>query len=58
VELPAVAVRVTSVLVATAVVVTLKIALVAPGCTMTFAGTVAAALELESETTVPPAGAA
>jgi hypothetical protein len=42
----------------TAVVVTLNVALVWPAATVTLAGTVAAALLLESVTTVPPPGAA
>jgi len=44
---------------ATRLTATLKVAVVAPAATVTDAGTVAAAvLELESVTTVPPAGAA
>jgi hypothetical protein len=49
---------VTGVDAATALVVTLKVALVAPAGTVTLAGTDAAALLLESETCAPPAGAA
>src|SRR5882762_4194976 len=43
---------------ATALVVTLKVALVTPAGTVTLAGTVTAALLLESVTCPPPAGAA
>ena len=39
-------------------VLTVKVALVCPAVTVTFAGTVAAALLLDSVTTVPPVGAA
>jgi hypothetical protein len=42
---------------ATALVVMLNVALVAPAATVTLAGTVAAALLLDSVTTAPPAGA-
>jgi hypothetical protein len=42
----------------TDVVVTVKVALLAPAATVTLAGTVAAAVLLESETTAPPEGAA
>jgi len=48
---------VTEVFVATGVVVTVKVALVAPAATVTEAGTVAAALPEVSATTWPPAGA-
>src|SRR5271169_813484 len=53
-----VAVRVGVTLAATVVVVTAKVAVVAPWATVTFAGTEAAALLLESVTIAPPAGAA
>ena len=43
--------------VATGIVVTLKLRLVAPAGMVTLAGTEAAALSLESATTAPPAGA-
>jgi len=43
---------------ATAVVVTVKVAVVALAATVTLAGTVAAALLLDSVTTAPPVGAA
>ena len=42
----------------TAVVVTVNVAVVAPAVTVTLAGTVAAALSLDSATTAPPEGAA
>src|SRR3954466_2862757 len=42
----------------TAMLVTSKVAVVAPSFTVTVAGTVAASLSDESDTTVPPAGAA
>jgi hypothetical protein len=48
---------VTGVDVATALVLTAKLALVAPGETDTLAGTAAAALLVESATCAPPAGA-
>ena len=47
----------TEVDIATALVLTLKLALVAPAGTVTLAGTAAAALLLESATCAPPAGA-
>ena len=47
----------TGVDVATALVITLKLALVPPGETVTLAGTPAAGLLLESVTCAPPAGA-
>src|SRR2546422_6135650 len=47
----------TSVDVATALVLRLKLALVPPGETVTLAGTTAAGLLLESVTCAPPAGA-
>ena len=55
---PFVAVIVLAVFAATAVVVTEKVAVVAPAATVTLAGTVAAALLDASVTTKPPAGAA
>jgi hypothetical protein len=55
---PALALIATGVDVATALVVIEKVALVAPCATGTLAGTVAAALPLDSVTTNPPAGAA
>jgi hypothetical protein len=48
---------VTEVAVATAVVLTVKLAVVAPAATATLAATVAAALSLDSATAAPPAGA-
>ena len=42
----------------TAMVLTGKLAVVAPAATVTLAGTVAAALLLDSATSAPPAGAA
>ena len=48
---------VTAVEAATALVFTVKVALVAPARTVTLAGTVAAVLLLESVTWAPPAGA-
>jgi hypothetical protein len=41
----------------TAVVLTVNVAVVAPAATVTLAGTVAAALSLDSATTAPPEGA-
>jgi len=55
---PSVPVSVTGFSAVTAVVVTLKVAVVAPPGTMTLAGTVTEVSELESVTTVPPVGAA
>ena len=55
---PALAVIVTSVDVVTALVAIAKVVLVAPGATDTLAGTVAAAVLLDSDTANPPAGAA
>ena len=55
---PALAVRVTGVDAATGLVVTAKVALVAPCATVTLAGTVAAPLLLASVTANPPGGAA
>ena len=55
---PALAVIVTSVDVVTALVAIGKVVLVAPGATDTLAGTVAAAVLLDSDTTAPPVGAA
>lgn len=55
---PKVAEMVSDVLPATGLVVTVKVAVVAPGATVTLAGTLAAAvLLLDRMTTVPPAGA-
>ena len=54
---PALAVIVTGVDALTALVAIAKVALVAPCATETLAGTVAAALLLDSETAKPPAGA-
>ena len=53
----AVAETVAVVVCATDVVVTVKVALVAPAATVTFAGTVADAESSDSATTTPPAGA-
>jgi hypothetical protein len=50
--------RVRVAVLATAVVLILKLAVVAPAATLTFAGTVAAALSLERAAIRPPAGAA
>jgi hypothetical protein len=47
-----------TVAVVTVTVVTLNVAVVAPGATVTFTGTVAAPLLLDSDTVAPPAGAA
>jgi hypothetical protein len=55
---PSVAEIVDAVLAATAVVVTVNVAVVAPAATVTLAGTVADALLDASVTTKPPAGAA
>ncbi len=55
---PSVAVIVLDVFAATAVVVTVNVAVVAPAATVTLAGTVADALLDASVTTRPPAGAA
>ena len=48
---------VTEVDVATALVLTVKVAVVAPARTVTLAGTVAAVLLLDRETSAPPVGA-
>ena len=53
-----VAVIVGVVIAATVLVVTVNVPVVLPAATGTFAGTVAAALSLESATAKPPAGAA
>jgi hypothetical protein len=55
---PVVAVTTTEVLEPTALVVAVNVAVVAPASTVTFAGTEAAALLLDSEIVVPPTGAA
>src|SRR5262249_26934408 len=55
---PSLAVILPVVTASTGTVVTVKVAVVAPAGTVTFAGTVAAGLALESVNSTPPAGAA